>query len=57
MKMKSYNIFATFSTILITILLIFFLVIREKKLQEKEASFLKKITISNTTINFNKITP
>ncbi|MCQ9626155.1 GGDEF domain-containing protein [Cetobacterium somerae] len=57
MKMKSYNIFATFSAILITISLIFFLIIREKKSQEKESSFLNKITVSNNTIDFNKLTP
>lgn len=57
MKIKSYNIFATFSAILIIISLIFFLMLREKKLQEKESSFFNKITISNDTIDFNKITP
>lgn len=56
MKIKSYNIFATFSAVLIIISFISFLVIKENRLQKKETSFFKKIIINNS-IDFNKLTP
>ena len=57
MKRKSHNIFAAFSIILIIISFISFLVIKENNLQKKESSFFKKITPSNNSIDFEKLSP
>lgn len=57
MKMKSYNIFATFSALLIIISLIFFLIIKSNKLKEKESFFLNKVSITNEELNIEQLTP
>ncbi|MGL4634168.1 MAG: GGDEF domain-containing protein [Cetobacterium sp.] len=58
MKRKSYNFIGASCVIFIIISLIFFLVIKNNKFNEKESTFLKKITVSNNnTIDFNKLTP
>lgn len=44
MKIKSYNIIVIFSTFLVGISLIFYLVIKNNRLKEEESSFLKKIS-------------
>ncbi|MGL5801271.1 MAG: GGDEF domain-containing protein [Cetobacterium sp.] len=58
MKRKSYNFIGASCVIFIIISLIFFLVIKNNKFNEKESTFLKKITVSNNNIiDFNKLTP
>lgn len=57
MKIKSYNIFAALSLVLIVISLIFYLVIKNNRLKEEESSFFKRITVSNSSIDFSKLTP
>ncbi|MGL5279630.1 MAG: GGDEF domain-containing protein [Cetobacterium sp.] len=57
MKNKFYNNFVIPTVILLTFSYIFFLIIRENKLKERETSFLKKITISNNSIDFRNLTP
>lgn len=57
MKSKSYNNLVILSIILLTFSFVFFLIIRENRLKERESSFLKKITISNNSIDMTKLTP
>ncbi|MCQ8212079.1 GGDEF domain-containing protein [Cetobacterium somerae] len=57
MKKKSYNIFVILSMTFLTFSLIFFLVIRNKKEKEREASFLNKITLYTNYVDFNNLTP
>ncbi|WP_407535925.1 GGDEF domain-containing protein [Cetobacterium somerae] len=57
MKIKSYNIFAALSVVLVVISLIFYLVIKNNRLKEEESSFLKRITVSNSSIDFDKLIP
>lgn len=57
MKIKSYNIIVIFSTFLVGISLIFYLVIKNNRLKEEESSFLKRIAVNNHPIDFDKLTP
>lgn len=57
MKNKSYNNLVILSIILLTFSFIFFIIIKENRLKEKESFFLKNITISNDSININNLTP
>lgn len=57
MKNKSYNNLVILSILLLTFSFIFFLIIKENRLKERESSFLKKITISNDSIDMTKLTP
>ncbi|MGL4862889.1 MAG: GGDEF domain-containing protein [Cetobacterium sp.] len=57
MKKISYNIFGTLFVILSILSFVFFIIIRENKIKERETSFLNKITVSSSSINFNNLTP
>lgn len=57
MKSKFYNNLVILLIILLTFSFVFFLIIRENRLKERESSFLKKITISNNSIDMTKLTP
>ena len=57
MKNKSYNNLVILSIVLLTFSFIFFIIIKENRLKEKESFFLKNITISNDSININNLTP
>ncbi|MGL5412584.1 MAG: hypothetical protein ACRC1R_09100 [Cetobacterium sp.] len=57
MKNKSYNNLVILSILLLTFSFVFFLIIKENRLKERESSFLKKITISNDSIDMTKSTP
>ena len=57
MKKKSYNIFIALSLFLLVISLVFFLIIKNNMQKNEESSFLKRITVNDNPIDFDKLTP